>query len=505
MKKVTIIGAGVAGLSAGCYARMNGYETEIFESHHLPGGLCTSWKRGAYTIDGCIHWLVDSKPGGGYYPVWQELGVVRNRDFFYYDEFVSLKDLSGRELHLYSETDRLKKHLYALAPEDTGAINRICRIISKLARFKYPVGDAPELIKTKDGIAMLIKLLPFIPLLSGIGKQKMSDIAGKFRNPFLRKAFAQVLFDETLPALGFLFTMGGMSRKTDGYPLGGSLEFAKSMAARFAGLGGKIHYRSEVKKILEDEGRATGIRLENGNEIKSDYVISAADMRKTLFSFLDGSRIDPVHRELFENVKLFPPIIQVCFGVDMDFSDTISCAGTLYELDKPLEIAGKKLYYFHLKNFCYDPSLAPKGKSLVGSWIFCDHDYWEKFRNDDTAYSAEKEKIIHIVREQIEKLYPGFSAKTEMTDIATPLTFEKFTSNWKGTYMTWMVDNQFRRRHPFIPMTVPGLDNFYMAGMWTNPPGGIPGSAVAGRRVVQVLCNRDNKAFISFSPGAISP
>lgn len=61
-KKIIIIGAGIAGLSAGCYARMNGYEAEIYEMHDKPGGLCTSWKREGYTIDGCIHWLIGSNP-----------------------------------------------------------------------------------------------------------------------------------------------------------------------------------------------------------------------------------------------------------------------------------------------------------------------------------------------------------------------------------------------------------------------------------------------------------
>ena len=42
---IIIIGAGVAGLAAGCYAQMNGYRSQIFELHNLPGGLCTSWVR----------------------------------------------------------------------------------------------------------------------------------------------------------------------------------------------------------------------------------------------------------------------------------------------------------------------------------------------------------------------------------------------------------------------------------------------------------------------------
>ncbi len=42
---IVIIGAGISGLSAGCYAAMNGYDVRIFEAHALPGGLFTSWKR----------------------------------------------------------------------------------------------------------------------------------------------------------------------------------------------------------------------------------------------------------------------------------------------------------------------------------------------------------------------------------------------------------------------------------------------------------------------------
>lgn len=42
-KSVVIIGAGIAGLAAGCYARMNGYDSLILEMHDKPGGLCTAW------------------------------------------------------------------------------------------------------------------------------------------------------------------------------------------------------------------------------------------------------------------------------------------------------------------------------------------------------------------------------------------------------------------------------------------------------------------------------
>jgi cation diffusion facilitator CzcD-associated flavoprotein CzcO len=63
LRKAAIIGAGVAGLSAGCYARMNGYDAEIYESHSLPGGVCASWRRGEYLFDHCRHWVLGSGRG----------------------------------------------------------------------------------------------------------------------------------------------------------------------------------------------------------------------------------------------------------------------------------------------------------------------------------------------------------------------------------------------------------------------------------------------------------
>ncbi|UCE39371.1 MAG: NAD(P)/FAD-dependent oxidoreductase [Thermoplasmata archaeon] len=61
-KSIIIIGAGIAGLSAGCYARMNGYQSHIFEHHTRPGGVAATWKRKDYIIDGGIHWLMGNKP-----------------------------------------------------------------------------------------------------------------------------------------------------------------------------------------------------------------------------------------------------------------------------------------------------------------------------------------------------------------------------------------------------------------------------------------------------------
>ncbi len=121
-KSIIIIGAGFAGLSTGIYAQMNGYKTKIFEMHSLPGGLCTAWKREGYTIDGCIHWLVGSNPESGMYRYWQEVGIAQDREFINSDEYMRYEGDDGRTFIIYSDVDRLEKHMLELSPQDAEVI-----------------------------------------------------------------------------------------------------------------------------------------------------------------------------------------------------------------------------------------------------------------------------------------------------------------------------------------------------------------------------------------------
>ncbi|HEY4663265.1 MAG TPA: FAD/NAD(P)-binding protein, partial [Candidatus Humimicrobiaceae bacterium] len=100
MKKMLIIGAGVAGLSTGCYAQMNGYDSEIYEMHSTPGGVCTSWKRGDYLFDHCLHWVLGSNKGSSIYPVFEELGVAQNVKFYFTERFRKI-ELKGKILTVY--------------------------------------------------------------------------------------------------------------------------------------------------------------------------------------------------------------------------------------------------------------------------------------------------------------------------------------------------------------------------------------------------------------------
>ena len=109
---IIIIGAGFAGLAAGIYGRMNGYNTRIFEMHNKPGGLCTSWKRNGYTFDGCIHWLVGSDPKSALSHLWNETGIAQGREFVYPEEYARFEGADGRTVVFHANVDTLEKHLH---------------------------------------------------------------------------------------------------------------------------------------------------------------------------------------------------------------------------------------------------------------------------------------------------------------------------------------------------------------------------------------------------------
>ena len=76
MANIIIIGGGVAGLSAGIYAQMNGHHATIYEKHFKAGGNLTGWDRNGYHIDNCIHWLTGTNPVTKLYKTWKDLGAL---------------------------------------------------------------------------------------------------------------------------------------------------------------------------------------------------------------------------------------------------------------------------------------------------------------------------------------------------------------------------------------------------------------------------------------------
>jgi phytoene dehydrogenase-like protein len=504
---IIIIGAGVAGLSAGCYAQMNGYQTRIFEQHDKPGGLCTSWTRNCYTFDGCIEWLLGSKAGTDMNRMWQELGAVQGRQFIDYTVFQRLEGRDGRALSIYADLDQLERHMKELSPADSAVIEELCNV----GRRFLPFVDLDSPAGLIEGIKMSIRMLPFIGLMLKYGKITTEAFAARFSDPFLRQAllaFADVNGGTGLPVAGLMYTPAATHLRDGGYPIGGSLEFARAIERRYLDLGGEILYRSRVEKILTEADpsgradRAVGIRLVDGAEHRADVVISAADGHATIFDMLEGRYVSDKVRASYEMRPIYPSWVQVSLGVARPFADEAQTVS--YWLDEPIDLAGEKIDRVDVRHFGRDPSLAPPGKSALVVRFTCDHAYWKALYQEPERYEAAKQDLALKVIDRLERRLPGIAGQIEVVDVATLMTVERYTGNWQGSRMGWLITTDvFMTAAKGMDKTLPGLKNFYMCGQWVEPGGGLPTAAGSGRGLIRRLCKQERKKFKVSLPATI--
>ncbi len=494
-RSVIIIGAGIGGLAAGCYGQMNGYSTKIFEMHDKPGGLCTAWQRKGYTIDGCLHWLVGSAPGTGLYTIWQELGALQGQEIINMEQFYRFENASGRAFTLYTDIDRLEAHMKEIAPEDAKFIRECCAAMRQFTRLDMPVAKAPELYSPLEALKLLAKMLPHLGAMRKWGRMTMTDFARHFKNPLLRNAWEHVWIPES-SSVFMLMTIAMMHKKMSGYILGGSMKISRAIERRYVNLGGEIKYKSRVSKILVENDRAVGVKLADGSEHRADYVISAADGHATIFEMLEGRYINNKIRGYYQKMPIFQPLIYIGLGVNRVFHDVPHIiSGLVIELDKPVKIGGEDRKWLSVRIHNFDPSLAPDDKTLLTVMFLSNYNYWEPLRQTITQYKEEKEKIADTVISLLEKRFPGIAGQVEMKDVATPITFHRYTGNWQGSFEGWLLTPRVVTMN--MSKTLPGLDCFYMVGQWVQPGGGLPSGAMTGRYAIQFLCKREKKPFVA--------
>ncbi len=491
-KKIIVIGGGIAGLSAGCYGRMNGYDTEIFEMHTIAGGVCTGWMRKGYTFDGCLHWLTGSAPTSNLYRMWQELGAIQGKTITNHEAFCHVVTPSGRRLIQWSNMERLFDELKAIGPEDAPLLEQMKADARVLGTMKIPLG-APRKVSFLKKLRMMRKFKPAISVYRRYAGMTTEALTARFKSPALREVFPLIIPLPDFPALWVLSLFQGLDAREAGWPQGGSLALASSIEKRYRDLGGTIHYGARVSEIVVEGGRAVGVRLADGSEHRGDLVISAADGRATLFGMLKGKYVTPTLKKVYDSLPLYRPLMQVSFGVRRDLSREPRLV--TYGFDKPMRFGGTEAPFVFLNNYGFDPTMAPAGCSAVTLLFWSPFDHWEKLHGDRTLYAEEKRRVREDATRWLETIYPGIAADIEVADVATPMTTVRYTGNYRASYEGWRPTAATMQTK--IPTTLPGLKGFSMIGQWTRSFAGLPTVAMDGRNAVELLCREEGKTFVT--------
>jgi len=496
-KSIIIVGAGIAGLSAGCYARMNGYKTTILEMHNIPGGLCTAWNRKGYSWDLSMHMLTGSC-SGPFYRMWEELGVVPNREFHYHREMARIECLDGKILEYSTDRKNLEDQMLKLSPTDAPLIREFINLVFGKDLMNAASLKPQELSNLFDSLKTWPVILPLMGKFTKYGKQTIQDFASRFHDPFLRQAVQFYIDAPGWPMLRFpMIALAGFMKSAvseAGTPLGGSQQVVNGMADLYKKLGGDIEYKCRVKDVIIENDRVLGVQLEDGTERRADMIVWAADGHTLIFDILGGRYIDKRIEHIYRNWIPVKPLIHVMLGVNRDLSEEPH--RLILELDEPITIAGEEHRWICMIHHCFDPGSAPPGKSSVEVWYATNYDYWKKLSHDRTAYKNEKNHIADFTIAQLDKHWPGFASQVEVVDVPSPATYVRYTGNWQGSPDGWYITtDNMRKQNPL--RSLPGLSELYTIGQWTAPFTGTVIAALTGRQLVELLCRKDRKKFIT--------
>lgn len=496
-KKVNIIGAGISGLCAGCYLQMNGFEVEIFEKHSIPGGLCTSWKKGDFTVDGSIHWILGSDDKDGFFDMWNEILDVKSIPFHNHDVRLTLEvknnaDKYGSKVFiLYTNLERLKDYMLDLSPEDAKPIHRFIRDIRLLQQFRVPplMDKLPFFQSAWRGIKMM-RYLRFLFIIMRQTRISNFQFAKKFKSPFLREVFENLFDNDEVKMLVFNFPMASFDQQSAGYPIGGSLKWAERITEKFVSLGGVMHYNTPVKKIITEGNKAVGLKVRNDVVHSCDIVLSSADWYRTVFEYLDGKFVDEKMIRLKEekSFELYYSILLVTFGLKRDYKEYPHFSR--FPIQSPLHSpCGKSWDRLETHFYHYDPTLAPAGKTVMACSFYTKNgNYWIDLRkNDRKKYREMKTKFTSDLIGILEQKYPGIKDDIEMVDFATPATVLRYTNNWQGSAQGWLPGDNVLAATP-VKFKLPHLQQFYYASHWSRPGGGIPVAINMARDVTKIIC-----------------
>lgn len=496
VKTITIIGGGIAGLSAGIYAQKNGFESVILEKHSLAGGQCTGWNRQGYHIDGCIHWLSGTKADSDLNKLWHEVGALDGVEIIHPESFMCFEH-NGQRAYIYRDLERLQQSWCELSPEDAAFIEEFCGDVRSLQSFSFPVDKPGDMMGLGEKIKMMLSMKEAGRILGKYGKMTLTEFAERFTHPALREGFASMAPEQYNAAMIF-FAIAAFTTDEASIPTGGSRALAQRMVERYRNLGGRLETGCEIASLEVNGRQVTGVADRKGRHWHSDYFIAACDAHFVYHDLLQGRHNDPAFEKRFKQPDTYPLASEILVAIGFN--------GRIDELSEPLPwsvnypiepicVNGREIDRLTLKHFSHEPGFAPEGRTLLVYDINQFHDDYEAWAAMDTAtYKAEKQRIGEEVIAATETRFPVMRGRLSLLDVATPRTYERYCNAYRGAFMAFfpsvkikMMDHSGR---------IKGLDNLVLSGQWLQPPGGLPIALTSGRNAIMRLCQAQKKDFI---------
>jgi phytoene dehydrogenase-like protein len=292
-----------------------------------------------------------------------------------------------------------------------------------------------------------------------------------------------------------------------GFSRGGTGAISNAIAAAAREAGAEIRTKAGVTKILTKNGRATGVVLESGEEIRAKVVSSSVDPHLTFERFLEPKELP---EDFVEEVKRYKfrgssgkvnlaldalPEFKCMPGDGAHLRGAISISPSVEYMERAYDDAkygrfSRRPYVDMVIPSLTDPSVAPPGKHVLSCFV-----QYAPYKLAQGTWDDQREAFGDNVIETLSEYIPNLKKIIIQRQVLTPLDLEREFGLTQGN----IFQGELSLEQLFFLRPVPGwayyrtpLDNLYMCGSATHPGGGI--MAAPGRIASQVILKEWKRA-----------
>src|ERR1041384_990280 len=231
------------------------------------------------------------------------------------------------------------------------------------------------------------------------------------------------------------------------YPRGGGFALPRAFVRALKKAGGVLELSTSVERILVENGRAIGVRLAGGEEVRAGAVISNADPRVTFTKLMEPP---PALEKKLRRTKYSVSALSLFFAVEADLRKAGMDSGNLWWyanrdvesiyrqgmtgwVDEDGEIPGMFVTATTLK----DPSKGDGRTHTMEAFAFVSHDSFKqwagsKMNERPADYLALKARLKERMLGAVERALPGIKGRVPFSDLGTPLTNTSYCMSTEG-------------------------------------------------------------------------
>jgi len=502
-----IIGAGVGGLVSAALLTKAGLEVCVLETAAKPGGLLAGFTRDGFVFDTAIHWLNQCGPGGLVRRIFR--GVREDAP-----ETPQMRRIrrylgDGFDYLLSDDPDELREALISDFPEDRRGLlsffDTAHTLGAAFARFGVNMRCAQTMTfleKVRALYRMTAAGRPFVRF-GGVPAEK--GLRRFFHGPILERMWrAESGLLACLMPVAWAYE-GDYQRP----PAGGSQAIPAWLASVCRDAGGIIACRTRAERIVVEGDRAAAVRYTaldgpaGGAEIRCGHVIAACDVTSVYRDLLPSRAVSPRLQKRMDRAECYDSALSVFLGLSSPAADLgiaeelVHITGDgLFRADHTAGDPSKVEVNLMIPSIL-DPSLAPPKKAtliLHSAARMSQNEVWRTGPGLERGreYLAFKRRFADALIDRAERvLGVDLRSRVEVCEVATPVTYGRYTSNRDGAIMGFRPTSANMRAR--IARLETPLKNLHIGGQWAEVGGGLPSAVRAGANAAAMILRHERR------------